>query len=133
MTSTRATHLVLRFCGRTGHERRLADEHFVQYDADAPPIAELGVAGPGQHFRGDIVGRADQRVSEAPQMLPPSPPLQRFEVVTAANYVVVPARIDRVLPAVLTCEQKHDWSQPWMGAGANSLHPTIAGSLMLLV
>ena len=42
-------------------ERRVADEHLVDENAEAPPVHALAVPRPTHHLRREVLGRAAQR------------------------------------------------------------------------
>ena len=97
------SYLALGLRRGVGKEWRLAYEHLVEDDTNTPPVAHLRVAGPGKHFRSDVIGSTDEGMGEASQVLAPPPSLKGLEVVAATHHVVIDARIHRLLTGVLAC------------------------------
>ena len=106
-------YLSLGVRGVFGVERRCADDHLVEDDPDAPPVAELRVAGLQQDLGGDVVGRAHERVRRATQLLFPRSPLQWFHsragngrARTLAELEIQGARIHGVLTDMTDCYER---------------------------
>lgn len=68
--SSMPTHLILSISGGVGEERRLSHQHFVQNNADTPPVAKCRVATALEDLRGNIVRGADERVCQPPLVIP---------------------------------------------------------------
>ena len=82
-----------------GHERRLTHQHLVHDHADRPPITQLGVSVPPEDFGGNVVGGADEGVSDAAVVVPHATELQRFHRLTETLVVLrLHAPLSVVLP-----------------------------------
>lgn len=119
---------MLRFRRRAGQKGRLADQHLVQDDADAPPVAQLRVAAALQHFRRNVVGRPDQRVGQTALVVLQAAALQHGGL--AALGRVVP-RLHRVLAAVVAYKQQERTDNAQCSSRGSLILLTLTGLLVV--